>query len=590
MSQDALKGIADRLDNTIKETNEFFKSLSNPYSSKYNLFNIGTVSGAKLKVLKDGEEEAPDKKWVLPYTLPVLKALTQGTGRNGDKPIVLPAPVLTGRVPNASLQTTTRENQDYPDLNAAKYEEKYKPSLEGWTERQKRFFYRFAADSEKKMRQESLRLQDEYNKQLATKLAMVKNEIYETNRKNLLDLQEMKLERERWLLDESETKNNLEKVSSAFESLQKSYDNLRLELEEREFKINNLNGQLSNNERLLNALRSDNETLQTEIHGRSELISRLQTDVQDAYLRLENESSKCANLEKELYELNQEKRELVEVNKDLKSQVDSLLLSNKFLLTEKESLENRKCKLEQEVSDLNRTVYSQQNLVRNFEISESSKITALEEKVNTLQNQLKRAQIDLLAADNRPELESLTREVNVLRAHVKQLNLDNDSMFKENSILLKKLDQEKALVKEHLNELYVTKCKANNLRHQLKSLLQNTSKNNNTVTVSTELLELYKEKLAEGNSKREKSRDLFKPTMFDGPDEETQVRINDLEKELTELYLERDRLESEMIRCNLGPGSPSLVKRQHFLLEGKLAETRKKINELSSKIKQLYNK
>ncbi|EAN33490.1 hypothetical protein TpMuguga_01g00246 [Theileria parva strain Muguga] len=580
MAQDVLKNITDRLDNTIKETNDFFKSLS-----------IGNVSGAKLKILKDSEVDAPDKKWVLPYTLPVLKALTQGTAREGDKPIVLPAPVLTGRAGNvSSFQTTTRENPEYPDLNTSKYEEKYNSSLEGWTERQKRFFYRFAADSEKKMRQESLRLQDEYNKQLATKLAMVKNELYETNRKNLLELQEMKLERERWLLDESDTKNSLEKVSSAFESLQKSYDNLRLELDEREFKISNLNGELSKNERLLNALRSDNEALQTELHGRSELISRLQTDVADAYLRLENETTKSANLEQELYALNQEKKDLLEVNKDLKAQVDSLLLSNKFLLNEKESLENRKCKLEQDVSDLNRTVYSQQNLLRSFEISESSKITALEEKVNTLQNQLKRAQIDLLAADNRPELESLTREVNTLRAHVKQLNADNDAMFKENSIILKKLDQEKALVKEHLNELYVTKCKANNLRHQLKSLLQTTSRNNDTVTVSPELLELYKEKLAETNSKKEKPKDLFQPTMFDGPDDETQIKIDDLEKELTELYLEKDRLESEMIRCNLGPGSPSRVKRQHFLLEGKLAETRKKINELSTRIKQLYKK
>ncbi|UKK00184.2 hypothetical protein MACK_000254 [Theileria orientalis] len=599
MTEDVLKNISNRLNNTIKQTNELFKAINAKGTLEFDTNAL--ISGTKLKII-DGFN-SPDKKWALPYTLPVTKSPGNGVKKEGPNVVVLPDRP-SGRGPKESFEQAKGEDEYDFGQTDAKLEEK----LEGWNEKQKKVFFKFVADSENKMRMESLRLQDEYNKQLASKLAMVKNELYESNRKNLMELQRMRLEKDRWTLEESETKNALSSVSTALESLEKAYDNLREELEDREFQINTMDGELLNYERLVDTLRSENESLQKELHDKSEHVTRLQNDVSDAYLRLEAESGKFSTAEKELESVKQVRKELMEQNKTLKVQLDSLALKNKFMVAERETLESRNAKLERELTDLNKEAVSLHTRVRNFEVSESSKVSALQERVYSLTLKLKEAQVDLVALDKRAEVESLQKQVQTLKTQLKQANGDNDALFKENSMLQKKLDQEKALVKEQLNNLYEAKCKAHSLRSEVRSLKESLTWASRHLNANSAAgftfpnsdpgasdsgevdLSFLKEALADkSGADSVKRRDLFAPTMFDCPDPETQVKIDELEKQLTELHLEKDRLESEMTRCKLGPGSPTMQRRQHFLLECKVSETVKKINEVSGEIKSLYN-
>ncbi|UKJ87773.1 hypothetical protein MACJ_000213 [Theileria orientalis] len=599
MTEDVLKNISNRLNNTIKQTNELFKAINAKGTLEFDTNAL--ISGTKLKII-DGFN-SPDKKWTLPYTLPVTKSPGNGVKKEGPNVVVLPAqPSKSGS--KESFEAAKGEDEYDFGQNDSKLDDR----LEGWNEKQKKVFFKFVADSENKMRMESLRLQDEYNKQLASKLAMVKNELYESNRSNLMELQRMRLEKDRWTLEESETKNALSSASTALENLQKAYDNLREELEDREFQMNGMDGKLLNFERLVDTLRSDNESLQKELHDKSEQVTRLQNAVSDAYLRLEAESSKLNSAEKEFESVKQARKELMEQNKSLKVQLDSLALKNKFMVAERETLESRNAKLERELIDLNKEAVGLQTRLRNLEASESSKVKALQDRVDSLTLKLKEAQVDLVALDKRAEVETLQRQVQTLKTQLKQANNDNDALFKENAMLQKKLDQEKALVKEHLNNLYEAKCKAHSLRSEVRSLKESltwASRHLNAhsgagftfpnsgpgASDSCEVdLSFLKDALADGNGAESvKRRDLFSPTMFDCPDAETQVKIDDLEKQLTELHLEKERLESEMTRCNLGPGSPTMQRRQHFLLEGKVSETVKRINDVSGEIKTLYN-
>ncbi|BAM38770.1 uncharacterized protein TOT_010000237 [Theileria orientalis strain Shintoku] len=599
MTEDVLKNISNRLNNTIKQTNELFKAINAKGTLDFDTSAL--TGGAKLKII-DGFN-SPDKKWALPYTLPVTKSPGNEVIKEVPSAVVLPNRP-SGRGPKESFEQAKGElEHDFVQADP-----KLEGKLEGWNEKQKKVFFKFVADSENKMRMESLRLQDEYNKQLASKLAMVRNELYESNRSNLMELQRMRLEKDRWSLEESETKNALSSVSTALEGLQKAYDNLRGELEDREFQLNSMDGELLNYERLVDTLRSDNASLQKELHDKSEHVTRLQNDVSDAYLRLEAESGKCSSAESELESVKQARKELMQQNKSLRVQLDSLALKNKFLVAERETLESRNAKLERELIELNKEAVGLQTRLRNFEVSESSKVSALQERVDSLTQKLKEAQVDLVALDKRAEVEGLNRQVQTLKAQLKQANSDNDALFKENATLQKKWDQEKALVKEHLNNLYEAKCRAHSLRSEVRSLKESlawASRHLNSHSAasfsppssdpgapdSAEVdLSFLKEALADkGAADSVKRRDLFAPTMFDCPDPETQAKIDELEKALTELHLEKDRLESEMTRCKLGPGSPTMQRRQHFLLERKVSETVRKINDVSGEIKTLYN-
>ncbi|AFZ80355.1 diacylglycerol O-acyltransferase, putative [Theileria equi strain WA] len=544
MQEDILKVISDRLNSTIKETDELY--------AFYGIKKVSTESvkqGSRLKKINQSSIRAN----------PVSNSHRLGLS-SYDRSRCLDNESVSKALPPTTSIAIHANVLD-----------------------------KFVTDAEYKMHLESLRLQDEYNKQLASKLAIAKREMHESNEQIYTELQELHLEKGRWACNEIETRKSLSLVSGSLASLQKSYDNLRTEVDTKNSQVIHLNGELANRENTITTLKSSHTLMEKELHAKTQRILSLQSDITDLYAKLELESSKFSSASKDVSSLNASYKELNEEYKDLKVKYEALVMTNSCLSNEKESLINRTKKIERELSDMTKEALTLQSRIRSKEISESTTIVSLREKVLSLEETLRATQTELALSDKRRELATMEQKVASLNLQIETLKTDNDLLTRENSTLEKQLASEKNNSKEYQNELFATKCQLNSLKCEMKArgyVHQNIVKRHNTEPLEDMQERPHEEQCGKCEYKK---RDLFAPTMFDGPDAETQEKIDALERELTKLQLEKDKLESEMVRCKLGVESTALERRRHFTLEQECAKIRKDMQTVCSNIKQLYN-
>ncbi|CDR95847.1 hypothetical protein, conserved [Babesia bigemina] len=575
MANSQLEGICRNLKVALEDTDALYRSVQSgsgvtPRSSKV----------PNKRVVHFGQSRNPTREYNPPLTVPQTSpSRRRGATSHPSKPNIY-----------ADYgEETTKVEKDIQYVTKATHSEFFRAlnvNLDGWTEAQRQVFYNLVTSAEKHMHLESERLQREYSSQLDAKLELARREMAEAQGAVAAELSELRVERERRAFDDVEDRRRTKLMQDALHNLQKSYDNLMDECTAKSNEIVRLNSAMAVTDRAMLGLKQRVLELEGELNERLQQIENLHHEVANAYKQMEAVSGNNAKSERDLAYTRNELKQARDQVTTLQLEVESLNLSMQLASTEKAAMESKVRALENEVSELGAERHKLELTVSTLE---SSTVPSLKEQCKLLEEQRNLARVETATCDKRHELAQAKRELESMQYKCDQLSEDNRVLLRENATLSKQLQELKKKTKECENDLFQMKCQAHLMRQKGYSV-RTAGARADSGSGGAVGAELPEEETADATPNRAQParRDIFAPTMFDGPDEETQEQIDTLEKELTELHLEKDRMISEMTRCHVGPKSPANERRRHLLLERGVAETNQKIHELSESIRKLY--
>lgn len=475
-----------------------------------------------------------------------------------------------------------KENEDYvTNVTKNDFLKSLDTDLNGWNEAQRKVFYKLVSSAEAQMHSESERLRREYSLQLERKLAAIRREMADVHRGVASEFSELKVDHDRLSFDDSENRRTLKLTKESLEKLQKAYDNLMDECGRKSSEIVRLNSVVVNTERSLINLKQRVLQLENELIEKEGHIVNLHEDVATVYRQMEATSSNNAKAERKLTcttnDLKNAQEELVQLKLDLESHEINAQLHQK----ERDMLEKRNKAMQQEIEELTAEKMRLEAVILRLE---EDTIVSLKQQCKNAEEQLKQARLEAVSCDKRQELAQLKREFEAVQYQCNMFEEDNKSLLKENSKLTQQLNDMKTKLKDTENDLFQVRCKMNVMRQKgYKSLKPNIAQGPYPADYQGET----KQKEEEVHPEKPKRRDIFAPTMFNAPSPEDQERIDELERQLTDLHLQKDRMLSEMTRLHVGPKSPSMDRRRCHLLEQDIERINKKIHEVSESIRKL---
>ncbi|GIX66189.1 diacylglycerol O-acyltransferase, putative [Babesia caballi] len=574
MANQKLEGICRNLQSAIDDTDALYKSVQ----QGLGVAPRGKAANSRQQT-RFGEASGGGRKWAPPYTEPHLP-----NARNGS---TLRALLQPERRDNATCgKANVDQNIEYmTKATRSDFFRSLNVDLEGWTEAQRQVFYNLVSSAERQMHAESERLQQEYSLQLESKLEHMRREMAEAQGAVAAELSELRVDRERLAFDDVDSRRRVKLTQESLHNLQKSYDNLMEECATKSNEIVRLNSVLAASERSFLGLKQRVLELESELNERLQQIDGLHQEVASAYKQMEAASANNAKSERALACTKGEIKQAQDQLADLRLEVESLQLNAQFVAGEKAALDSKVRSLEKEVSEM---ASERIRLESHIASLEGGTIASLKEQCKILEEQRNLARVETATCDKRHELAQVKRELDNLKYQCDQLSEDNRTLKRENGALAKQLESARRRAKDCENELFQLKCQAHVMRQSGYRLPQKTSGLPTQASDADGTRDAQEtQEVCAPEAAKPARRDIFAPTMFDAPDAETQEQIDTLERELTELHLDKDRMESEMTRCDVGPKSAAAERRRHFLLERNVRETNQRIHELSEAIRKL---
>ncbi|EDO06859.2 uncharacterized protein BBOV_IV004980 [Babesia bovis T2Bo] len=551
MANVQLDGICRNLRSTLEDTDALYKSIQ-----------MGMTKAPVQK--KPVPRSRLTKSWIPPMTEPCQSEVVAPAHKSVHFPRV------TKDVQQKTDYMTMAAKSDFfRSLNV---------DLDGWSESQRKVFYNVVSAAERHMHAESERLQREYSLQLESKLQNIRSEMSQAHSSVVAEVSELRVDKERLAFDEVENRRRSKLMQDSLQRLQKSYDSLMEECNAKSSEIIRLNSTLGATERSFINFKQRVIELEGDLNERVQQIDRLHDEVATAYKQMETASSNYAKCERNLASTKTELKSTQDQLSDARLEIESMQLAAQLANNEKCALESKLRALEKEISELSAERYKLETHVSTLE---NGTIISLKEQCKRLEEQRNLARVETATCDKRQELAQTRRELESVQYQCEQLSEDNRVLRRENTGLSRQLDDLKQRFKDCENELFQLKCQAHVMKQRGYVPVKQTD-----CTIDAPGSPATKEPLPTENTKPA-YRDIFAPTMFDCPDAETQAKIDSLESELTSLYIEKDRMVSEMTRCKVEPKSPALERRRFHLLEQELADTNQRIHEITESIRKL---
>ncbi|ORM39674.1 putative tRNA(His) guanylyltransferase [Babesia sp. Xinjiang] len=566
MANVQLDGICRNLKSTIEDTDALYKSIQMGVTKPPR----STAQKKTGHTVRFGETKQHGRRWIPPMTEPPQYGAPVASPVCSPQHKVFYPPENKAVQQNIDYMTYATRSEFFRSLNV---------DLEGWTEAQRKVFYDLVAAAEREMHNESERLQREYSLQLEAKLEHLNREMAQAHGAVVAEVSELRLDRERLSFDEVENRRRSKLMQDNLHRLQKSYDNLMEECTAKSSEIVRLNSVLAATERSFLSFKQRMMELESDLNARLQQIDSLHEEVSSAYKQMEAASNNNVKSERALASTKNELKNSQDQLTELRLELESMQLGAQLAAGEKASLEVKVRSLEKEVSQL---TAEKMRLELHVATLETGTIVSLKEQCKRLEEQRNLARVEAATCDKRQELAQAKRELEAVQYQCEQLTDENKTLLRENSALTRQLEEVRRRAKDCENDLFQLKCQAHVLKQSGHRILLARERTGELPAPDTAPSEGVP-----AEPVKPPRRDIFAPTMFDGPDAETQEKIDILESELTELHLEKDRMVSEMTRCRVDPKSPALERRRYHMLEKSVAETNNRIHEVSESIRQL---